>query len=67
MRQVFFRGGTRDLDFKLVSKSSVLTFTGNVIVGLPRRATEYTLRPYFVGGFGLMRARAARIRSAHCR
>ena len=54
----FFQGGDPDLDFKLVSKSSVLTFTGNVIVGPPRRTTEYTLRPYFVGGFGLMRARA---------
>jgi hypothetical protein len=44
-------------DQNLVLKSSVMTITGNVIVGLPRRATEYTLRPYGIGGFGLMRAR----------
>jgi hypothetical protein len=60
----YFQGGDRSLpaddplrDNQLVAKSSVTTVTGNVIVGLPRRATEYTLRPYFVGGFGLMRAR----------
>lgn len=40
-----------------VLSSSVTTLTGNVTVGLPRRVTEYTLRPYFVGGVGLMRAR----------
>lgn len=42
----------------LVSSSRVTTLTGNVIVGLPRAATEYTLRPYFVGGAGVMWARA---------
>jgi hypothetical protein len=42
----------------LVSSSRVTTLTGNVIVGLPRTATEYTLRPYFVGGMGVMWARA---------
>jgi len=35
--------------------SSVTTFTGNVTVALPRKMTEYTLRPYFVGGAGLLR------------
>lgn len=49
----FFEAG--GLEF--VSQSSVTTFTANVIVGAPRSATEFTLRPYFVGGFGLMRAR----------
>jgi hypothetical protein len=42
----------------LVSSSRVTTLTGNVIVGLPRAATEYSLRPYFVGGVGVMWARA---------
>jgi opacity protein-like surface antigen len=42
----------------LVSSSRVTTLTGNVILGLPRTATEYTLRPYFVGGAGVMWARA---------
>jgi hypothetical protein len=48
----FFEAGGAEL----VSQSSVTTFTGNVIVGVPRSATEFTLRPYFVGGFGVMRA-----------
>jgi hypothetical protein len=48
----FFEAG----DVRLVSQSSVTTFTGNVVIGPPRSATEFTLRPYFVGGFGVMRA-----------
>lgn len=40
-----------------VLNSSVTTLTGNVTVALPRRLTEYTLRPYFVGGAGLMAVR----------
>jgi hypothetical protein len=39
----------------LVLSSSVTTATGNVMVAAPRSWTEYTLRPYFVGGAGLMR------------
>ena len=37
--------------------SSVTTITGNVVIALPRRLTEYTLRPYVVGGAGVMRVR----------
>ena len=48
----FFQSGGH----QLVLRSSVTTFTGNIIIALPRRLTEYTLRPYFVGGAGLMRA-----------
>ena len=48
----FFQSGDRPMP--LVSRSSVTTFTGNIVVALPRRMTEYTLRPYFVGGGGLM-------------
>ena len=51
----FFQTG----NVHLVVSSRVTTLTGNVIVGLPRRATEYSLRPYFVGGLGVMVARAA--------
>jgi hypothetical protein len=40
-----------------VLNSSVTTLTGNVTIALPRRLTEYTLRPYFVGGAGLMAVR----------
>lgn len=45
----FFQNGGN-----LVLSSSMTTFTGNVVVALPRRMSEYTLRPYFVGGGGLM-------------
>jgi hypothetical protein len=41
-----------------VVRSSVTTVTGNVVIALPQRITQYTLRPYFVGGAGLMRARS---------
>jgi len=40
-----------------VVRSGVTTLTGNVVVTLPRRMTQYTLRPYVAGGFGLMRVR----------
>jgi hypothetical protein len=42
---------------KLVLGSSVSTVTGNLVVAVPRHWTEYTLRPYFVGGAGLISAR----------
>lgn len=48
----FFQSGTQHL----VLRSGVTTFTGNLVVALPRRITEYTLRPYFVGGAGVMHA-----------
>jgi hypothetical protein len=44
-------------DRNLVLQSSVRTLTGNVIIAAPRRFTEYTLRPYFVGGLGAMQVR----------
>jgi hypothetical protein len=34
--------------------SGVYTLTGNVVVAMPRHLTQYTLRPYIVGGAGLM-------------
>jgi len=49
----FFQSG----DQHLVLGSSATTLTGNIVIALPRRLTQYTLRPYFVGGVGLMRAR----------
>jgi hypothetical protein len=49
----FFEHGDRHL----VSRSGVTTLTGNVVIGVPRHMTTYTLRPYFVGGFGLVHAR----------
>ena len=49
----FFESGAKEL----VRSSRVTAFTGNVIVAAPHRLTEYSLRPYFVGGAGLMRVR----------
>jgi opacity protein-like surface antigen len=51
----FFEAGNAHF----VSSSHVTTFTGNVIIGPPLSATEYSLRPYFVGGFGVMRAQSS--------
>jgi hypothetical protein len=49
----FFESG----DNSLVRGSRVTTVSGNVVVAAPRRLTEYSLRPYLVGGGGLMRVR----------
>ena len=49
----FFQRGSQ----QLVLDSSVTTLTGNIVVALPRRLAEYTLRPYFVGGAGFMAVR----------
>lgn len=38
-----------------ITGSTVTTLMGNVVVALPRRLAEYTLRPYFGGGAGLVR------------
>jgi hypothetical protein len=51
----FFSGDREESEGRLVISSSVMTLTGNVIIALPRRMTEYTLRPYVAGGVGLMR------------
>jgi len=48
----FFEAGKN-----LVRSSRVTTITGNVVVAAPHRLTEYVLRPYFVGGAGLMRVK----------
>jgi hypothetical protein len=49
----FFQSG----DLHLVLGSRVTTVTGNVVVAAPHRLTEYRLRPYFVGGVGVMTVR----------
>jgi hypothetical protein len=38
----------------LVARSNVLTLTGNVIAALPKSITREALRPYAIGGVGLM-------------
>jgi hypothetical protein len=49
----FFQGS----DTPLVTDSGVTTFTGNVVVAMPKRLAQYTLRPYLVGGAGTMHIR----------
>jgi hypothetical protein len=39
----------------LVLSSEVTMVTGNVVLTLPRKLTQYGLRPYFVGGAGVVR------------
>jgi len=41
----------------LVEDSGVTTITGNVVVAMPRKLAQYTLRPYLVGGAGMMHIR----------
>ncbi|SRR6266545_1091553 len=48
----FFQTGNQDL----IKKSRTLALMGNVMVTAPRRWTEYTLRPFVSGGFGLLNA-----------
>jgi len=49
----FFQSG----DQRLLLGSSVTTLTGSVVLALPRRIAEYTLRPYVVAGAGLVHAK----------
>jgi len=39
-----------------IEKSYTLSAMGNVVLTVPKRWTEYFLRPYVSGGFGLLRA-----------
>ena len=48
----FFQTG----DGTFVKESRAYTIMGNVVLTAPRRWTEYFLRPFVSGGFGLMRA-----------
>jgi hypothetical protein len=51
----FFQG---DDPLGLVLSSRVTTVTGNVILAVPLSVTRESLRPYLVGGLGLMQARS---------
>jgi hypothetical protein len=50
----FFQRGTQNL----IVGSRVTTLTGNMVLALPRRLAQYSLRPYVVGGAGIMYARS---------
>lgn len=53
----YFDRGDPPPDKQLVVQSSVSTLTGGLVIAAPRRLTEYTLRPYFVVGAGVVRVR----------
>ena len=48
----FEQSGASDL----IARSNVTTLMGNVILAVPRRLTQDSLRPYAVAGVGLIRA-----------
>jgi hypothetical protein len=50
----FDRGELDDDPIKLVAGSRALSLMGNVMLTTPRKWTEYSLRPFVSGGFGLM-------------
>ena len=54
----FFENGTNeDGDFDLTGNSNMTTLTGNMILGIPIGGTTGgSVRPYVVGGVGLMRS-----------
>jgi hypothetical protein len=44
----------RDTDLPTILDSNVFTLSGNVIIAVPLSVTEYSLRPYAIGGMGLI-------------
>jgi hypothetical protein len=50
----FFQWGHQSDPLLLSSQASTMTW--NAVIAMPRRMTQYTLRPYFVGGAGLVHA-----------
>lgn len=56
----FFQAGDQDL----IRKSRVVEVMGNVVLTTPRRWTEYTLRPFVSGGFGLIDVLSADVSEA---
>ena len=53
--------GSFECDESCVTSSLVTTYTANVVIAVPRQLTEYSLRPYIVGGGGLMQVRITEI------
>jgi opacity protein-like surface antigen len=53
----FFEGGTASNNqFALTNDSNVVTLTGNAIIGVPLGGHGPSVRPYVVGGVGLIRS-----------
>src|SRR5213596_2658376 len=58
-RHFFEFDGSRDPQdpaFSLLETSQTTSFMGNVVLTVPKRWTEYFLRPYVSGGFGVLHA-----------
>ena len=53
----YFQGDTPGCVGCIVLKSRITTLSGNVIVAAPIALTRESLRPYLVGGLGLLQAR----------
>ena len=53
----FFKNDKDPLPLRLVTSSRVTTVGGNLIIATPLAVTRESLRPYLVGGLGLMQAR----------
>ena len=56
----FFEGDPALVDvpeFDFVESSRTYALMGNVVITAPRRWTEYSLRPFVSGGFGLLNAK----------
>lgn len=49
----YFSGDSRSLK-TLVLRSHVATVSGNAVIAMPRRISQYGLRPYAVAGVGMM-------------
>ena len=56
----FFGGGAQEL----VTSSVETTLMGNVVLTVPKVITQESLRPYLVGGLGLMHTRVTTTRGA---
>ena len=52
----FFETGTSTPGFQFTNDSNVTTLTGNIIVGVPIGGHGGSIRPYAVGGVGLIRS-----------
>ena len=52
----FFETGTTGSGFDFTNDSNVVTLTGNAIVGIPVGGHGPSIRPYLVGGVGLIRS-----------
>jgi hypothetical protein len=48
--------GPSDVPLPEITRSYAMSLMGNVVLTVPRRWTEYFLRPFVSGGFGMMRA-----------